>query len=604
MFRLADRILEYLASIGVEDIFTVSGGGSIFLNDAMAKTDSIAYFCCHHEQAVAMATEGYARAKGGLGVSVVTTGPGGTNAITGVAGSWIDSVPHLVLSGQVFYGQTVRDTGLRQLGVQELNIIDLVKPITKYAVMVTDPKEAIYHVQKAVHLATSGRPGPVWIDIPADIQNAKLSEGDLRLFAPDEMPRQRYDGDMAAKVADVVELCKGAKRPLIHLGQGVKIAGAVDDFFALIERHKIPFITSRNANQLTDWDHPLYVGRSGTFAQRGANFAVQNSDVYIAVGTRLALMQTGYNTKDYARNAKKVLVDVDRAEVDKNTLDIDIRIHSDAKEFLAELTKQMDGVVIDSAGWVGQCQAWKKNYPVILPKHRTQLEPVNSYYFIDVLSNILGPDDIVVTDMGLAFQGTHQAFRVKKGQKLFTNSGFAAMGWGLPAAVGASIACGKGRVICISGDGGLQLNIQELATIMHNNLPVKLFIYSNGGYLTIKQTQELGFEGRLMGCNEDSGLSFPDFVKVGQAHGIKSLRINSQENLEDRVREIVEFDGPVVCDLVMDPDQEQMPKAVNRRMPDGTMKQTSLEDLYPFLDEEELKQNMIADREQDEGERS
>ena len=598
MIRVADRVMDYLASIGVTDIFTVSGGGAIFLDDALGRHDKLKYYCCHHEQAAAMAAEAFARANESLGVSLVTTGPGGTNAITGVAGSWIDSVPHLTLSGQVFLGQTIRDTGLRQLGVQELNIVDLVKPITKYAVLVEDAKKTLYHLQKAVHLATTGRPGPVWVDIPADIQNARIDESEFETFYPEDLPPADIDCDqeIKAKIADVVELLKNAKRPLIHMGQGVKIAGALDDLMQVVEEYRIPFVTSRNANQYAEWEHPDYVGRCGTFAHRAGNFAVQNADVYIAIGTRLAFMQTGYDSKDFARNATKVMIDLDRAELYKDNLDIDIRILADAKVFLEGLKDGLQGNSIETEVWGEQCQKWKRDYPAVLPECREQIQPVNSYYFIDVLSDILGNDDVVVTDMGLAFQGTHQAFRVKKGQKLFTNSGFAAMGWGLPAAVGACVAHGKKRVVCISGDGGLQMNIQELATIMHNKLPVKLFIYNNGGYQTIKQTQELGFEGRLMGCNEGTGLSFPDFIKVGEAHGIRSIRIENQENLLDEVQEIIDWDGPVVCELMLDPDQDQAPKAINRRMPDGTTKQTPLEDQYPFLDENELKANMIAEK--------
>jgi len=596
MIRVADKIMEYLADRGATDIFTVSGGGAIFLDDALGKSERITYYCCHHEQAVAMTTEAYARVKGGIGVSLVTTGPGGTNAITGVVGSWIDSVPHLMISGQVYLQQTIGDSGVRQMGSQEINIVDIVKPVTKYAVMIKDAKKAIYHIQKAIHIATSGKPGPVWVDVPADIQNAKVEEEEFEMFDPSEIPPPIYDRDIKEKVTKVAELLKNAKRPLMHIGRGVEMAGAVDDFFQLVEGHNIPFVTARNANHLVDWDHELYVGRPGTFGQRGANFAVQNADVYIAVGTRLSLPQTGYNTKDYARNATKVMVEIDKAELDKRTLSIDIKIHGDARDFLTEFSKHLDGALLDTAEWLKQCHEWKTRYPAVLPEYGKQKEPVNSYYFVDVLSDVLRKDDVIVTDMGIAFQGTHQAFRVKRGQKFFTNSGYSSMGWGLPAAVGACIANDKRRVICIAGDGGLQMTIQELATVMHNNLPIKLFVYNNGGYLTIKQAQEVGFEGRLMGCNRETGLSFPDFVKVGEAYKIKAVRISSQENLKERVREIVDNDGPVICELVLDPNQPQIPKAIPMKMPDGTTKQTKFEDMYPFLDREELKENMISEK--------
>lgn len=595
--RVVDRIIDYLADMGVTDLFTVSGGGSIFLNDALAKSQRINYYCCHHEQAVAMSTEAYARVKETLGVSVVTTGPGGTNAITGVAGSWIDSVPHLILSGQVFLSQTIGDSGLRQLGVQELNIIDLVKPVTKYAVMVKKPEETLYHIQKAIHMATTGRPGPVWVDIPADIQNARLPEKAFEMFEPVALPISV--NDIRKEVGEVAAFLRTSKRPLIHIGQGVQLAGAYDEFIKLVEKHKIPFVTARNANQLVDGDHELYAGRPGTFAQRGANFAVQNADIYLAVGTRLTLTQTGYNSKDYARNATRIMVDIDDAELNKHTLDLHVKIRSDAKAFFLELNKQLHDARLETTGWVSQCRSWHTRYPIVLPEHRERKAPVNSYYFIEVLSELLDEHDVVVTDMGLAFQCTHQAFKIKRGQQLITNSGYASMGWGLPAAIGACVARNKGRVVCIAGDGGLQMTIQELATVMHHNFPVKLFVFNNGGYLTIKQTQEIGFEGRLMGCNEDSGLSFPDFVKVAEAYQLKGVQISSQEGLKEKMTEILDSEAPVVCDLVMDPDQPQIPKAIPWKLPDGTTGRTVFEDMYPFLDREELRENMIAENEGD-----
>jgi len=596
--RVADRVMDYLVSIDVTDVFTVSGGGAIFLDDALAKEDRLRYHCCHHEQAVAMATEAYARVKGDIGVSLVTTGPGGTNAITGVGGSWMDSVPHLVISGQVFRSQTIGASGLRQLGVQEINIIDIVKPMVKYAVMIEDVKKTLYHLQKAVYLAKSGRPGPVWIDIPADIQNARIAEEDYEIFDPAELADEVPNEPIDEAVEKVAQLLQEARRPLLHLGQGVQLAGALDGFMRLAEEKGIPFVTARNANELVDWDHDLYVGRPGTFAQRGANFAVQNSDVYIAIGTRLSLPQTGYNAKDYARNAFKVMVDIDRAELDKPTLQLDLKIQADAGRFIAALNKRLgeEGLAVES--WRAQCRDWKSSYPVIPAEFKAQDRYVNSYHFIDVLSNILEADDIVVTDMGLAFQGTHQAFRVKKGQRLLTNSGFASMGWGLPAAVGACVAHGGKRVVCIAGDGGLQMTIQELATVMHYQLPVKIFVYNNGGYLTIKQSQEIGFDGRLMGCNAKSGLSFPDFAQVAQGYRIAACKIDCHEGLQEKLREILDDGEPMLCELIMDPDQEQVPKAIPRKMPDGSTQQTVFEDMFPFLDRDELAQNMIAEKEE------
>ena len=593
--RVADYVIEFFENQGVDHIFTVSGGGSIFLCDALGMAKKMKYVACHHEQAASMATEAYARARQGLGVTLVTSGPGGTNTVTGVAGSWLDHVPHVTISGQVFLAQTIsKHPGLRTLGVQEINIVDIVRPITKYAVMVEDAQEIRYHLEKAVYLATHGRPGPTWIDIPANVQNAKIDPAALKGFDPAEYIVS-LDPELEEKVAHVVQLMKSASRPLVHVGQGVRIAGAEKEFFKLVETYQLPFVTARNANDMVPWDHELYAGRPGTFAQRGANFAVQTSDLYLAVGTRLALAQTGYNAKDYARNAKVIMVDIDQAELDKDTVNLHLKIQTDAKLFLQELNRQLSQAKLDNQRWDrwrAQCQEWKRKYPVVLPEYREQTGSVNSYYFIDILSDVLTPNDTVVTDMGFAFQNTHQAFRVKKGQRVFANCGLASMGWGLPAAVGACFGGGKKRTVCIAGEGGLLMTIQELATIMHHHLPVKLFVLNNGGYLTIKQTQEFGFEGRIMGSDEESGISFPDFMKIAEAHRFKGVRLVSHQDLKKRIEEVMNHDGPVLCEIMMDPNQIQGPKAINRRNADGTMKQTPLEDSHPFLDPSEIEENL------------
>ncbi len=597
MIKVSDYVVRTLEEIGVTNIFTVSGGGSIFLCDAVMRSKKIKYIACHHEQAACIATEAYARQKRDLGVSLVTTGPGATNAITGVAGSWMDSVPHLTLSGQSFLSQTIGNSGLRQLGVQEINIVDLVRPITKYAVMIEDAKTIRYHLEKAIYLASAGRPGPVWIDIPANIQNGMIDEATLVEFSPEEIKDDYETTDkLREKVSQIVALLKTSKRPLLHVGQGVTLADATELFMKLVEDYRLPFVTARNANDIVDSSHELFAGRPGTFAQRGANFAVQNADFYLAIGTRLSLPQTGYNVGDFAKNAKRVMVDVDLSELNKKTLNMDIKVHTDAKQFLAELAKQMSGVTIQTNDWIKKCNAWKEKYPVVLSEYKYQKGSINTYYFTELLGDVLAATDVIVTDMGIAFQGTHQAFRIKKGQRLFTNCGLAAMGWGLPAAVGACVANDNKRTVCISGEGGLLMNMQELATVMHNNLPVKLFIYNNGGYMTIKQTQQLGFEGRLMGCNEESGLSFPDFMKIAEAHKIPSVRLSSHDGLREQISKIMSHDGPYICEIMMDHDQDQGPKAINKRNPDGTTKQTPLEDLYPFLDPKEVEENMIANK--------
>jgi acetolactate synthase-1/2/3 large subunit len=593
--KVAEFIINYLEEIGVKDIFTVVGGGSIFLCDALGSSKKINYIACHQEQAASMAAESYARVKNSIGVNIVTSGPGGTNCVTGVAGAWLDHVPHLTISGQVFSKQTIKckPPGLRTLGVQEINIVDVVKPITKYAVMVTDAQEIKYHLEKAIYMSTHDRPGPVWLDIPADIQNTKIEPNELKGFIPEEVLIDNEN--LEEQVANVINQIKQSKRPVIHVGQGVRISNAQNILLTILERLHIPILTARNANDIIDSSHELYVGRPGTFAQRGANFVVQTSDLYIAIGTRLSLAQTGYNAKDYARNAKVIMIDIDESELNKDTVSIDTKICSDAKQFLDKLLNQLNTKkvpVLKWESWLMQCKEWQKKYPVVLQKYKEQTKYVNTYYLIELLSEILGPNTIVVTDMGFAYQNTHQAFQIKQGQRLFTNSGLASMGWGLPAAIGAATASREADVICICGDGGFMMNINEMATLMHHKQNIKIFIFNNNGYLTQKQAQEHGFEGRIMGSDAESGISFPDFIQISNAHKIEALRIDTHKDLKEKLIRIIRNNGPFLCDIVMDPNQLQAPKSINRRDEDGNVKQTSLEDSFPFLDNAEIKENM------------
>jgi len=593
--RLSDYIIEFLANEGIKDVFTVVGGGSIWLCDSLSSSNKVNYVCCHNEMYASIAAEAYARARSDIGAAIVTCGPGGTNTVTGVAGAWLDHVPHITISGQSFQSQTIPNCpGLRTLGVQEINIVDIVRPVTKYAVMVTDPKLIKYHLEKAFYLAKNDRPGPVWLDIPGDVQNAQIEPTDLVGFSPPNLFTHKKNSELA-KIQKVVNLLKDAKRPLIHIGHGVRLSGAIDDFFALIEKLKIPFVTARNANDIVDSDHIYYVGRPGTYAQRGANFAVQTCDLYIAIGTRLSLAQTGYNSKDYARNAKRVVVDIDHAELNKKTMDILLKIQLDAGEFIKGLIHKIPTMInnkIEWKNWLSQCKKWQKKYPVVLKDYENQDKFVNSYYFIDKLSEVLDEDSTVVTDMGFSFQNTHQAFHVKNGQRLFTNCGLASMGWGLPASVGACFGSGLKKTVLIAGEGGLMMTIGELATIMHHKLPVKIFIFNNGGYLTIKQTQEAGFDSKYMGINKSTGISFPNFEKLALAYDIPFIKISNQKNLKNTINQIVYSDGPNICELIMDENQETSPRIMKRKKPDGTMSQAPIEDLYPFLNPEELEENL------------
>jgi acetolactate synthase-1/2/3 large subunit len=578
--RVADWLIAELESRGIDHAFTVAGGGSIFLCDALATAKRMKYVACHHEQAAAMAAEAYSRARTGLGLCVVTSGPGGTNAITGVAGAWLDHIPMIVLSGQSFSGQIIGDSGLRQLGVQELNIVDLVRPITKYAHLVTGADSIKYHLEKALYLAQDGRPGPVWLDIPADIQKAEIDPEKLSGFWPGEQVEKPVNVDT------VLTLLKQAQRPLLHIGQGVRWAKAEDALYRFLEASGMPVVTARNGNDLIPSDHPQYIGRPGTFAQRGANFAVQTCDVYVTVGTRLSLAQTGYNAKDYARNAKIVMVDVDRAELDKDTVNVHLKVEADAGDFLRALLDAIPQLP-DWSAWLKRCKDWQQRYPF---EHR-ESGFINSYVLADVLSDVLTSEHIIVTDVGTAFQATNQVFRIKAGQRLMSNGGLASMGWGLPAAIGASFATDR-PVLCITGDGGFMMNAQELATLAHHKRNVKILVLNNGGYLTQKQAGEHAFN-RVMGSSSES-LSFPDIQKLGQAHGIPSFRFDSHGAVNEWLPSMLKADGPALFDLRMDPNQEQGPRALNRRLPDGTMKPTAIEDAYPFLPEDEVRDNLCA----------
>ena len=587
--RLADFVIQFLEKKKINTAFTVSGGGSIFLCDALYKAKKIKYIACHHEQAVAYAVESYSRARNKPGAAIVTTGPGGTNTASGVACCWIDSVPAIFISGQVYLNQTIGNSGLRQIGVQEFDIVNMVKSCTKYAVMIKKAEDIKYHLEKAYYISTEGRPGPVWIDIPANIQNAEINLKKLKSYVP--LKKNNKNILLDNKIKKIAKLFLKYDRPMLHIGHGVKISKGEKYLRKIINRHHIPFALTWNASDLIESNHPSYIGRPGAFAERGSNFITQNCNLYISVGTRLPFMVTGYNSQDFARKAKKIMVDIDNIEIKKSSVNLYEGINCDASYFLKKLFKYLPKKINLSNSWLQYCKSIRKKYPIVLDKFKKQKKYVNSYHFVDILSDVLNKKDVIVTDMGLSFVGTHQTFKIKKGQKLYTNSGHAPMGWGLPAAVGACYATNKRRITCLVGEGGFQMNIQELATVMHNKLPIKIFIYNNGGYLTIKQTQQLGFKSRIMGSNSKSGLSFPNYEKIAQSHKIKYIKIENNKNLRQKINKVMAGNKPVICELKLDHNQEQMPKAINKRISGGKSIPTNLEDMYPFLSREELNAN-------------
>jgi acetolactate synthase I/II/III large subunit len=598
MIRVADYIARRIADYGVRHMFMVSGGGAMHLNDAFGTAPGLTYVCNHHEQACAIAAEGYARAIDGLGVVCVTSGPGGTNTLTGVLGMWLDSIPGLFVSGQVKFTTTVASTGLplRQLGDQEANIVEIVRSVTKYAVMVTDARTIRWHLEKALHLATTGRPGPVWLDIPLDVQSAMVDPEQLERFDPSSEAPLFDASSLPGTVSQILERLRNAKRPLIIAGGGIRSSKSIELFRSVIERLNVPVQTAITAIDLVESDHRLFAGRPGVAGDRSSNFILQNCDLLLSIGSRLWVRMISYNFDAFARDAYKIAVDIDAAELAKPTLQLDLPVHADAGAFLRELSEQLgDQVLPPREQWLEWCEERKRRYPVVLPEYRSETGYVNSYVFVDALSSLLASDDCVVTGDGTAYTGTWQAITIKRGQRVFTNSGCAAMGYDLPAAIGACFARDKRRVICITGDGSIQMNLQELQTIVHHRLPIKIFVLNNNGYLAIRMTQDAYFGSRYVASDPSSGVSCPDMLAVAAAYGIPARRVSTMDALEQELAGALEADGPSICEIMMSPAQPLIPKLASEVMPDGRMISKPLEDMYPFLDRREFAENMLIE---------
>ncbi len=590
MIKVSDFIAKFIAEHEdtAKTVFMVSGGGNMHLIDSLGKNENLEYVCNHHEQACAIAAEGYARVSNKIGIAYVTTGPGGTNAITGVYGAWVDSIPMMIISGQVKFQTTIAsqpELNLRQLGDQEVNIIDIVRPITKYAVMITDKNSIKFHLQKAIYEAKHGRPGPVWLDVPLDIQGAMVDEADLVEFKIPEEPK--FD----TKIPQVLDALKAAKRPVIIAGNGVTLAGANEVFLKLIKILKIPVIGTFARYDIVRNDHELFFGRYGTIGNRAANFVVQNSDLIIAIGARLNIRAVSYNWEFFGREAKKILVDIDQNELNKKTIAADIKIKSDAKVFISDLRSALKDE-LDFGFWLEICKNYRKNYPTIEPFRQVVQGCVDSYNFFDILSSDK-PDLVYVFGNGTACVSSYQSLRLYKNQKVVVNSGCASMGYDLPAAIGACFANGKGNTICVTGEGSLQMNIQELQTIIHNKLPIKIFVLNNAGYISIRNTQNNFFKGHKVGSDKDSGVSFPNIVKLAEVYGFEACRIENQLNLKGELEEILSKPGAVVCEIMLSPTEKMEPKLSSKIKPDGKMVSKPLEDMFPFLPREEFYKNMI-----------
>ena len=603
--RLADYVAEFLVNKGVTDCFSVVGGGAMHLNDALGHKDGLKVTYNHHEQACAIAAESYARLSNKIAAVCVTTGPGGTNALTGVLGGWLDSIPMFIISGQVRYDTTARYamqfTGglpLRAVGDQEYDIVKSVEPMTKYAVMIENPDDIGYALEKAWYFATTGRPGPVWIDIPVNFQGAIIETDNLKKYNipkdNNQLPPE-LDNDT---INSVIEEIKKAKRPVFYAGNGIRLSGGYEYFRKVLEKLNIPVVTYWNAIDLIENDHPLYCGRAGNMGDRPGNWAIQNSDLILAIGTRISIRQVGYNFKTWARDAKVIMIDIDRAEMKKHTIHVDLPIWADAKDFLIKLNNGINTPVFTDEKWIKTCRDWKKNYPVVLPHHYDgNNSKANVYAFVDYLSSKLPENSLTAVSNGACCVVGNQCYKIQKGSRFIINSAVASMGYGLPASIGLCISSGRKPTICLEGDGSIMMNLQELQTIITNKLPIKIFLINNDGYHSIRLTQNNLFsEHSKVGIGPESGdLSFPNFKKIAEAFGYKYFSSSSNKEMKKVVSTALTTDGPIFCEIFTDTEQVWEPKSSAKKLPDGTIVSPPLEDLAPFLPREELKRIMFID---------
>lgn len=590
--RVADIVANFVYEIGISDVFMVSGGGVMFLTDGLAVNTKINKICCHHEQAAAMAAVAYAKYKG-FGCGYFTTGCGGTNAITGVLQAWQDSTPCLFISGQIKKKEASRNhkLKLRQLGVQEADIVEIVSSITKYSVMVNDPKEILYHLEKAVYMAKNGRPGPVWVDIPLDVQAADVDERDMKHFDPIDEGCQIKTVVTERELQFIASFFAKAKRPVIIVGQGVRLASAVDNFINFVKKYKIPVVFTRMGLDILPYADYLNMGSIGNKGSRAGNFTVQNADFILVLGSRLSVSSTGHEYELFAREATIAVVDIDEFEHKKNTVKIDYEINGDVKNFLENISLPDS---LDYSDWAEHCNGLKKKYPPCLPEYLNDSNGINLYAFTYELSQHLKDDSVIVADAGsAAYVPTQVGMLSSRNQRYITSGAQAEMGFTLPGAIGVSVARGFREVVGITGDGSLQMNIQELQTLVHYKVPVKLFIWNNFGYLSIRTTQNKFFNHRLLGSDETSGVSFPDLKAICDAYKIKYCKISTIAGMPKLIKEVLEEKHAVICEVMCDKNQLIQPTVAAKTLPDGKMVSSPLEDMFPFLSREEFLLNMI-----------
>ncbi|MDD2762744.1 MAG: thiamine pyrophosphate-binding protein [Opitutaceae bacterium] len=587
--KLSDYAVDFLIRHGLRRIFLLPGGGCMHLTDAVGKRPELDYVCCLHEQACAFAAEAYGEYTNAFGCALVTAGPGGTNAITGAACAWIESSPCLFLSGQAKRTDLISSQPLpvRSMGQQEVDIAAMVRPVTKYAVTVLEPAEIRFHLEKALWLATHGRKGPVWLDIPLDVQAAQVDPAAMTGFTPPPEETRSF----APGITRALEALARARRPVIYAGNGVRTAGMIDAFRALVERLHLPVLLTWKAADFLPEDHPCYAGRPGGIGQRAANFTQQKADWMLVLGARLDLPSVAFNHANFAPRAFKVFVDVDPAELAKFKAKIDVPVCADLRRFLTEL---LSGATArswpDFKDWSGRCRGWMQRFPVVLPAYRKQpAGPVSTYVLMDVLSELLGPEDVIVPgSSGPCSDIFYQAFRIKAGQRILNAPGLGAMGTGLPGSIGAALAAGGRRVVNINGEGGFQLNIQELETVRRLGLPIKFIVLDNGGYRSVVTMQRSHFQGRLVGAEPSSRLTMPDTGRVAAAYGIPALSVDSHDRLRDALAEALARPGPVVCVVKTSVDEMTAPRAISEVRPDGTIVSKPMEDMWPFLDRAEF----------------
>ena len=589
--KISDYVMKFISDLGVKKVFYVSGGGAMHLNDSLGKNENLTGICMLHEQGASIAAESYARIAEGYGVCLVTSGPGGTNAITGLAGAYYDGIPVIFISGQVKRADLVGNQKIRQFGIQEADIVSIAKPISKYAVQIKEPEDIKYELEKASKIAVSGKPGPVWIDIPLDIQATDIDIDTLEGFneVMEEYPCKKQDIDK------VIELFNKAERPVILIGNGIRMAKAVNEIRDLYDLLAIPVLTSWNGVDLIEDNHPLFYGRPGAVGHRHANFIQQNADFVLTIGSRLNLLSTGYNFDSFLEKANHIMVEIDKYEMEKKSVHPKLKINCDAKSFIQALLNRKDELNLEKrTKWIEHCNKLREKYPIFIQEQEPREGYVSTYDLVNEVSNQMTENDIYqFTSSGTSVDIAMKVFRIKKGQRAFLTKGLAAMGYDLPASIGSCIASNKKRTVCITGDGSIAMNMQELEVLKRLNLPVKIFVVDNNGYSMIYGSQNGNFKGHLTGCTKESGLTLPDMKRIAEAFGIRGMHIDNEEELHNKVVEALESDGPVICTVKADITQKILPKQTNYMREDGQMASRPLEDMTPLLDRDEFENNLL-----------